>query len=347
VLENKTGEPALGLSTLRKGSGLIMKKTLVALAVLASGSASAVEVYNSDGIVTKISGTAEVQLIVNNGYKTVNEDLAVRIDDLDLTAETSIAIDDSWAALGVVSLDKETDNDGNTGTGSSDISEISGVDSDKLYVGFSHITAGTITFGQQTTISDDSGISADFEAANVTYNDNVDTDGTDVIKYVYDNGTFYAGVSYDLEERDSDESYLDGRIGYRANGFDVRLYAYADERDGSDKDGFNLEGEYSMDAWKFGLSYGRLDDVDTDDNDIDFVEAVVQYSMDDYTTFALGYAGEYQDGDNNDTNQYYFNVVNKLTKNVRLYAEIGVQDKDNETNADEDVIYLTGMEVKF
>jgi predicted porin len=298
----------------RKGSGLIMKKTLVALAVLAAGSVNAAEVYNNDGVSTTLSGVAEVQFIGNQGY--ADADLAVRIDDFDLTAATAVALSEDLSAIGAVSL---------ASSGSAD----------RTYVGFASAEMGTLTVGQQTLISDDAGIGADYEFGGSQYG-TTQADGTDVVKYVYDNGQFFFGISQDVAESDTDESSLDGRIGVRADALEVALYAYSSD-DNGDESAYNLQATYAMDAFGFAASLGS-DEVN--DAETTFAEANVTYTL-EATTYALGFStADPETGDSVDT--IYANLTTKLAPSVKVYAEAGYQ-----ADAAEEFGYVAGMEVKF
>jgi predicted porin len=299
-----------------------MKKTLVALAVLAAaGSVNAAEVYSNDGVTTSLSGVAEVQLIDNEGY--ADADTAVRLDDFDITASTSVALSDDMAAIGAVSVGNSETDSGNDAT------------VDRTYVGFASAEMGTMTFGQQTLIADDAGIGADYEFGGDQYG--TTADGTDVIKYVFDNGQFYAGLSYDLKESDTDESSIDGRIGFRVDSLDVRLYAFSDEATDADYTAYNLEGVYSADALAIAASVGSYDDAGVKTT---LGEINVKYTV-EATTYALGYSTA--DADGSDTvNTVYANVTQKLAPSVKVYAEAGYQ-----ADATEEFGYVTGMEVSF
>ena len=311
-----------------------MKKTLVALAVLAAGSVNAAEVYNNDGISTTVSGVAEVQLIANKGDDSgafTDADLNVRIDDFDLTLATSIALSEDVAAVGAVSINDD-------------------VSADRTYVGFSSAEMGTITFGQQTTIMDDSGNDASFEFGGelfgATFND-----GPDVIKYVYDNGQVFFAIAHDLEESTGEATTTDGRLGFRSEAIEIALYASDYEFGTTEETAMNIQATYSMDALALNASYGTVDDgADT----TTYIQANVAYTV-DAMTYALGVSSGESDADGADAvNGVYVNVVNQLATNVRVYAEVGMTDYDADTRTvdgvaydAEDFGYLAGMEVKF
>ncbi|MDW6003709.1 porin [Vibrio mangrovi] len=323
-----------------------MKKTLIALAVLAAGSASAAEIYNQDGVAVTVAGAGEVQLM--QAYEQDGTDVStkLRIDDMQLNTHGTIEVAEGLSA--VVGLDFTFEDDSSASKGN--------VQTDGSYVGFAYTDYGTITYGRQYLITDDSGIGADFETGKNQYGQET-TVGKDVIKYVYDNGTFYFGLSHDLDESEGttiDATSTDGRIGFRYEGLDARLYIYSgDDVDISstatgDEDSFNLEVTYEMDAFNFGASYGQTEQDNTagvEVTDRDIIELVGSYTM-DKTTFSLGYV---HNDDNtsvsNDGDNLYGVVVYKMNANVRTYAEVGFYDDDS--NKDYDPAYTLGMEVKF
>ncbi len=322
-----------------------MKKTLIALAVLAAGSASAAEIYNQDGVAVTVSGAGEVQLY--QAYEADGTDVStkLRLDDMQLNTHGTIEVAEGLNAI--VGLDFTfEDNDNAKGE----------VKTDGSYVGFAYADYGTITYGRQYLITDDSGIGADFEVGKKQYGQQT-TVGKDVIKYVYDNGTFYFGLSHDLDESEGakvDATSTDGRIGFRHEGLDARLYIYSgDDVDltsttTGDEDSFNLEVTYEMDAFNFAASYGQTEQDNAAGSEIvdrDIIELVGSYTM-NKTTFSLGYVhNEDNTSASNDGDNLYGVVVYKMNANVRTYAEIGFYDDDSST--DYDPAYTLGMEVKF
>ncbi|SHF71497.1 porin [Vibrio gazogenes] len=321
-----------------------MKKTLIALAVLAAGSASAAEIYNQDGVAVTVSGAGEVQLY--QAYEKDGEDVStkLRLDDMQLNTHGTIEVAEGLNAI--VGLDFTfEDNDHAEGN----------VKTDGSYIGFAYADYGTITYGRQYLITDDSGIGADFEVGKKQYGQQT-TVGKDVVKYVYDNGTFYFGLSHDLDESEGttvDATSTDGRVGFRYEGLDARLYIYSgDDVDltsttTGDEDSFNLEVTYEMDAFNFAASYGQIEQDDQAGKevaDIDIIELVGSYTM-DKTTFSLGYVHNDDDTSNVDGDNIYGVVVYKMNANVRTYAEIGFYD--DSTSTDYDPAYTLGMEVKF
>ncbi|MGR5146089.1 porin [Photobacterium alginatilyticum] len=331
-----------------------MKKTLLALAVLAAGSAQAgVNLYDSEGVLVDVAGAAEVQYF--QGY-AANSDAAFRLDDGDLAFSTTVPVSNNLNAIAAMAFKFED-------AGKSE----AGVKNDELWVGFQG-DFGTVTFGRQYLIADDSGIGKDIELGGDGI-DFVQAQGDQTIKYVFDNGQFYAGVSALLKETNpkgnADETkIIDGRLGARFGDLDARVYLYSGDDVSSDKfdifkdakgekqaidiDGAQLEAEYIMGAYAFAASFGQVDyelAADTSKKvEADTAALAGSYTM-DKTTFALGYtywSPESSAMTVEDANVFYGNVTQQLHSNVKVYGEIGYSDVD-----DAEFGYVAGMEVSF
>jgi predicted porin len=301
-----------------------MKKTLVALAVLAAaGSVNAAEIYSNDGVTTSLSGVAEVQFyqsyydVDSDGNDT--SDMQVRMDDFDLTAATSVALSEDLAAVGAVSLGGLAQ-------------EAGAATIDRVYVGFASAEAGTLTVGRQTTITDD--MNVDFAQEFDLHNSIGMDSGDDVVKYVYDNGQFFFGIASDLTEGTGDESVVDGRIGARAENLEVALYVNSTE---GKETAYDLEAVYSADALTLSAAFGETS-VDEGDEQDTIASINAKYTV-DATSYAAGY-GFSDDAD--DTSRVYLNVTQKLASSVAVYAEVGFEDA-----AESNTAYAAGMEVKF
>ncbi|MPS31983.1 MULTISPECIES: porin [unclassified Salinivibrio] len=287
-----------------------MKKTILAMAVpalLAAGSASAsINLYDANGVKVDASGATEVQYI--SGLAE-NSEGAWKLDDGDIAINTTVAISDKINALGGFAYEFE---DGD-------------VTNDELFVGFGG-DFGTVTFGRQYLIADDAGNGKDKEFGGESV-DFVAAHGDQVAKYVYDNGTFYAGISALLESNGEDndddvtgpvttpvynenttkyepqtvdqgeaDQIIDGRIGYRVGDLDARIYAYngqdIDTEDGQrDINGFNIEADYVMDAFSFAASYGQVEYEVVDgvqELNVDTIGLAADYTM-GKNVFAIGY----------------------------------------------------------
>lgn len=326
-----------------------MKKTLLALAVLtAAGSANAgINLYDANGVKVDLSGAVEVQLY--DGFEK-NGDSTIRLDDGDLALNASVAVSEN---LNVVS-------------GTAFKYESRDLQNYELWAGFSG-DFGTLTFGRQLLVSDDSGIGKDYELGAGQLNW-AQTEGDRVVKYVYDNGTFYTAVSHEMDN-DHSTTITDGRVGFRTGGLDIRAYGYDGKRIsaegislghennspvvipgklGDDIRGYNLEAQYATGAINLAASFGQIEYKDltakTKQN-IDLFEINGSYTIDN-TTMALGYVrGEAKGSHDNVINNVYANVTQQLHSNVRAYVELGYADTQKDSL--EDFGYVAGLEVKF
>ena len=324
-----------------------MKKTLLALAVpalLAAGSASAADVYNQDGVIVTVGGAAEIQFI--DDY-TKDKDADIKLDDGELNFTTLVDVNDQLQAIGF--FDFEVENG----------AEESGVVSDELWAGFVTKEAGTISFGRLYLIADDAGIGEDYELGGESFGF-AETKSDRGIKYTYDNGQFYAGLSHSLDANDAPGAITDGRIGARFEGVDVRAYLYDSDYNDVDTFGYNLEAVYAQDNWSVAGSFGNFEDENAAGEttaDIDAFSVSATYTM-NATTFAGGF--NYLDDSENDADvsTLYVNVTQQLHSNVKVYAEVGFLDGEaagvdldklpaDNKYAREDFGYVVGMEVSF
>ncbi|MEZ8143935.1 porin [Enterovibrio norvegicus FF-162] len=342
-----------------------MKKTILAMAVpalLAAGAAQAsVNLYDGDGVSVDLSGAAEIQYY--KGYSKT-EDSYLRIDDADLILKTAIEVSDSLDA--VAGMGFKYENNFNNGVANA----TGNVDNDELWVGFASADFGTITFGRQILIIDDAGNQKDYELGTEQTNF-VQYEGAQVIKWRFDNGAFYAGAEIDL---DSDKTkgvdgtqVIDGVIGGRFESVDARVYFYDGENLSEDiqsasyvvdAQGYNFELDYAInDAFDVALAYGQIEYKDkaaasTRQMDVDVFGISGGYQADEKTSFAVGY--DWIDGKgkggfaNQESTSLYANVTYKLQSNAKVYAEVGVADKEiGGVDQDTDTGYVLGMEVKF
>jgi len=202
------------------------------------------------------------------------------------------------------------------------------------------------------------GITKDYELASAN-NGTLRTEGDQVAKYVYDNGTFYAGFSTlqnsDGKEGTDEYKIYDGRLGYRVADIDMRVYYfYVDDAAanlGNDDYAYNSKGD--VENYNFEIEYKGIENVglaasygvNTNDTgsvktETDFFSVAADYTM-GKTTFAIGV--DNQDNDSTeDKTGYYANVTYALHSNAKVYAEVGDNDADNN-----DWGYVAGMEVKF
>lgn len=340
-----------------------MKKTLVALSVLSAVSTvNAAEVYKNDSVSVSIAGTAEVQLL--KGWESKNEstfeteipqdiDSCLKLESGDLTVATSVRVSESLRAVGGLGFDL---------TGSE-------AKADKSYVGLTNEDWGTVTFGRQSLISDDDGIGKDYGLGYAQYgNEKQIEKENEVVKYVYDDGKYYFGVSHALKgEKGEGSSVTDGRIGVRVNDIDARFYVYTDDKNEEHSQNattaYNLEVEYDFDeALSLAASYGAAD-VDAVAERVDVsstrhAEVASSYAVSDDTALSLGYVyttervtpipNTTEKGKKREHQSIYANVTKQLQDNVKVYAEVGYVDQESEkSHTSTDLAYLAGMKVTF
>lgn len=202
-----------------------MKKTLVALSVLAAASAQAgIEVYNQDSVSVNLHGDIEVTYQNSKSSKSMTQ----QIEDADFGFDVRYAINDQvsfggyWEFDGSQSNNSEATKNGDT------------------YVALYTKDFGDIKVGRLCTAIDDAGIGNDYQFGLNSFFDGLDLACADEgLRYDYDNGTVYATVGYiqnklvkggntatpGLGSKADDEAYIDGKLGVRAAGFDFTLFA--------------------------------------------------------------------------------------------------------------------------
>ncbi|MGL6175690.1 MAG: porin, partial [Vibrionaceae bacterium] len=131
-----------------------------------------------------------------------------------------------------------------------------------------------------------------------------------------------------------------------------------------DVTGFNLEANYVMGKFDIAASYGNVDykasGLPAGHNDVNTWQISAGYKAGERTYFAIGYdqaisnaSGLYKKIESNDL---YGNVTYKIHKNVKLYAEIGISDYEENgvdvlpqgtTPRNRDLGYVLGMEATF
>ncbi|ENO8808958.1 TPA: porin [Photobacterium damselae] len=319
-----------------------MKKTLLALAVVtAAGSAQAgVNLYDNNGVKVDLSGAAEVQY--HHGFEK-DTDADIRLDDGDIALHTTVAIAEQLNAVAGMSFEFENEYDNTDGRS---------VKNKELFVGFGSAQFGTITFGRQYLVFDDVGNGMDYEGAiGLSQSNRQELDAVtnfdDVIKYTYDNGMFYAGLSHKMDNsgkgQDSN-SVTDGRVGFRIAGLDTRVY-YADFANAKI---WNLEADYALaENIMLAASYGQ-GKVDHLSGKATQLGLAGSYTF-DKTTFALGYNHVTDDAgikEKRDYDNVYANVTQQLHSNVKVYAELGWLEADHH-DQDYDLNYTAGLEVSF
>jgi predicted porin len=193
-----------------------MKKTLVALAVLAAaGSAQAIELYNADKV--SVNMTGDVEVVYKQGLNDGAE-FKQDIQDADFGFDTRYAMNDDlqvgafWEFKGA------------------DTANTKGAQVGDVYVGLYSQSAGSIKFGKQTTALDDAGIGGDYQFGISSFFQNgTPFAGHEVVKYEIDQGTFYATIAY-MQDKNGynglgkNGNFFDAKLGGRVADFDITAF---------------------------------------------------------------------------------------------------------------------------
>ncbi|PCS22242.1 porin [Candidatus Enterovibrio escicola] len=341
-----------------------MKKTVLAMvvpALLTAGAASAsVNLYEADGFSVNLGGTADIQWY--KSYKPTDEPI-LRLNKGKLIFTTDAKISDSLSTVSGMGFEYK-------GQLQNDVQM---VENKELWIGLSSNDFGTITFGRQYLLVEDANNQKDYELGLDQINF-VITSANQVIKWVYDNGTFNIGADIAL---DSDPSknirgreIFTSRIGVRYEGLDARVYLYDGEsiqtnkfnnKAGISQDirGYNLEMDYGFNAFDVAFSYGQVGyknhTVKSDKVNVDVLGISGGYLADEKTYFAVGYdwSDANKSGNSGNRKNYksaslYTNVAYKLHSMTKVYAEVGVAKvKSNNQKDSTDTAFALGMKVKF
>ncbi|OLQ88077.1 porin [Vibrio panuliri] len=312
-----------------------MKKTLVALSVLAAAtSAQAIELYNQDGVTVGLHG--DIEVVYMNTFE--RSSMQQEIQDADFGFDVRYAINDEFT------FGAYWEFDGSDDTNSEDTKN------GDTYVAVYSKTYGSIKFGRLCTAVDDLGIGSDYQYGISTYLDNATNECADEgVRYDYDNGTFYTtlGMVQDKIATGSDSEgtgsdYVDGRIGYRVADFDLSaFYSHLDvDLEQQQKAGVAAKDQIADDHSGYGLEvrfagienvnlavayYATNSDAANEDNNV--VAFAADYTMDKWT-FAAGYSIGDHDVKSEDLDLWFVNAGYGVAPNTTVYAEIGGADAD-------------------
>ncbi|MEG3756033.1 porin [Psychromonas arctica] len=308
-----------------------MKKTILATmltSLFAATAAHSATVYEADGVTLDLFGDVEIQ--ANKGTED-DAPKMIHLDDADFGVQAGYVLSDSLSAIAKISV-----------TGEDETGSTNNIDLDEAFVGLSFTQFGTVTIGQQYTIADDIGIANDYAFGINSGYSGVATDGKQVVKYVVDNGNYYFGVSYLLNENaaSDDVESIDARLGVRIDALDLTAYlGKADDADAS-ATSVLLEARYSMDNLDLAASVSSLDGYTSAEDSTAFGLAAA-YTV-DKVTYSGGYSLLDVDGDDDKLNTYFVNAAYAFNSNVTVYAELGGDDAD-----DSELGYGAGMAVTF
>ncbi len=322
-----------------------MKKTLVALAVLAAGSAQAgIELYNQDKVTVNMTGDVEVVYLQGT---TDGDEFKQEIQDADFGFDTRYAVNDD---LQIGAYWEFSGDDGQADTGD-------------VYLAFYSQAAGSIKFGKTATALDDAGIGGDYQfGINSFFNNGTPFSGDEAIRYDIDKGTFYGTVAF-LQDKNGnndlgeDGTFFDAKIGARVADFDFTGFVgkanfkgtkttttqVADLGTGvvsdvtttadfdADETLYALEARYAgVENLNLAAGYYSLDgDVSGADVKTDTFGLAADYTI-SAVTVGAGYSRSSSDAANtDDVNNWYVNAAYSLAPSTKAYAEVGGNDADN------------------
>lgn len=320
-----------------------MKKTLLALAVLAAaGSAQAgIEIYNNEGVTVNLKG--DIEVTYQNSTSTAS--MSQQIEDADFGFDVRYAMNDQ-VSIGAYWEFNGSDSNNSTITKNGD-----------NYVALYTADFGSIKFGRLCTAIDDIGIGNDYQFGINSFFDAKTFECQDeAVRYDYDNGMFYATLGYvqnknsysygintdgELEgsltdtaaNQGTDGDYIDGYVGARFVGFDVKAIVanYDNDLDGASNvknSLFGLEAAYGgVENLNLSVGYYSVDLTDKGtkkDNDTWALAA-------DYTVgkvvFGAGYSQSEYDATDEERKNTFVNVGYKVLPAVKVYGEVAKQEK--------------------
>ncbi len=312
-----------------------MKKTLVALSVLAAASAQAgIEIYNQDGVSVNLKGDIEVTYQNSTSSKSMTQ----QIEDADFGFDVRYQINEQFAFGGYWEFD------------GSKYNNASDTKNGDTYVALYTQDFGSLKVGRLCTAIDDSGIGNDYQFGVKSWVDAQTFECADEgLRYDYDNGGMvYATLGYiqnKLEDnatkdgiqstasQGEDDSYIDGKLGVRVAAFDFTAY-YADSEvtaENADYTLLGLEARFGgIENVNLSAAYYTLDaDVDGANGDTDTWALAADYTLDSWV-FGTGYSSSEADATNDEENVWFVNAGYMVAPNTTAYVEIGGVDSDED-----------------
>ncbi|MGY2572273.1 porin [Vibrio sp. C8] len=321
-----------------------MKKTLLALAVLAAaGSAQAgIEIYNNEGVTVNLKGDIEVTYQNSTSAASMSQ----QIEDADFGFDVRYAMNDQvsigayWEFNGSESNNAEWTKNGDN------------------YVALYTADFGSVKLGRLCTAIDDIGIGNDYQfGINSFFSKDSFECADEAVRYDYDNGSFYATLGYvqnkvkatntdgviddNASNQGSEGDYIDGYVGARFAGFDVKAIVadYDSDREVSelDSDGkslaisntlFGLEAAYSgVENLNLSVGYYTVDRTQgTAKQDNDTWALAADYTV-GKVVFGTGYSQSEYDATDEERTNMFVNVGYKVLPAVTVYGEVAKQEK--------------------
>ncbi len=319
-----------------------MKKVLcaVALAALVAPvtNASAIDLYDKDGLKFTTKGDLEIQLRQDVGE---DQDVDLVFDDLELKNRAEYDLGNDMTAFGELDFGfKKAANDSERDSGHFE----------EAYLGMS-VGATSVLFGKTDGAGDHFGVAdakenpvADdvFDAFGATGGDDlfvVETKIGDMVTLVADyelkadsSATAANGKFYTL--------YAEGEFAGFTVGAAFQNYEPADEM-AEDYNMFGVSLSYDAGVVAVGADYSVVEETDVEP-EVKIANFVVSAPVGESVSFVAGYV--MADADDEDVKGWYVNATYSLPmqENVSFFAEVEDSDVD-----DTDMGFLVGMALKF
>lgn len=353
---------------------IIMKKTLVALAVaMTAASASATTIYEQEGTKVQLGGRVDVML--GKFGKDERTDLRNNESRIDVHAEHQISNGLKALAHYRMRFNKGGDK-GDTNKSFNDPT------TNKLWLGLAHDDVGRLTFGKQNTTGDD--VQLNDSAYIFGGNNNLNTGGDKVASFrsadfkLDANQALGFGLDYEFGNSDKTSNKPEkalknaygvssfyagsfGDFGMKFNaGYTLEKddrHAYpTDTKTGDKRRAWRLASEFTLGPVSFGAEYGRTDHrVDNSTYQRDrFVLAAVKYQVIEPSKVYFQYQNNQEKtvstGVKETENKYIIGADYKFNKNVLVYTELArVLEKTNTSPVKKanDTMYGVGLRVYF
>lgn len=312
--------------------------TFLAAGVISSSANATIELYKKGGLSYKLKGDWQIQLEED---VAVNPDLDLAYDDLELKNIVQYDLGNGMTAFGEVHF--SFDNAGNT----------ENRDTTRLEEAFLGIDFGDakLAFGKTNSAGDEFGVEKAYEKVGVAEDgfEEVADKGDDLIRLDADLGPVTIASSVELEAdgtngTGTDESFFDFFMSTKIGELKVSA-AYMDYNENpasgstaNDADVTGLSFAYKASSFDVGADFSKVDY--NNGTELDIVNFVAGFNTSSTTSIGLGINS--QDDNTTKVNGWYGNITYKFpkAKNVRLFAEIGDNDRTNV-----DLGYVLGLRI--
>lgn len=319
-----------------------MKKTLVALSVLAAstGSVQAFEVYNQDGVTVGLHG--DIEVVYKN--ETTRSSYQQEIQDADFGFDVRYAINEEVSFGGYWEFDGAS-------------SDVTGGQSDSADVGDTFVALytqsyGSVKIGRTCTALDDAGIGSDYQyGINSFFSNDGAYCADEIVRYDFDSESFYMTAAFAQDKNGSENgiddngSHADFKLGYRVADFDFTAFLGKSDVTTSKSEVLTaLEARFAgIENVGLAVAYYGLDQ---EDGSVDMktttIALAADYTMNDWL-FAAGYSfSDTDEAGKDDAQNWYLNAGYALAPSTTTYAEIGGDNGDNS-----DIALAIGVKASF